>query len=955
MTTREVLLHYTVDGTPRRGSGFRIRDRFIVTADHCARGTDHAVWVNGHSSPATVVWRSLDADVDLAVLYADDLTVATPVECLLLDEDEPGVVSDCVAGGFPRWAVHQVSGGPGDGSWSSRAARAARVRGQVSIGDRDPAPADGGAPEPVLRFRGTFPDVVVGRVDDDPAWGGMGGAGVSVQAGGVQALLGVVASWQPTPSSNALTIVAFNTLERLESHHRDAVLDLLGQPSWRRWRRIETAGLKRAISGAIPRRPTVLVRRGVIDQVQTIISAPGEQAVVCPIADARGMGKTQVAAAVARECVREGWPIVWWVPARDPEVMICELAALATALGVAGDAEEPASAVARLRSWFTTFTGRALLVLDDATDPDAVQQVLPPRGCRVIITTVDGAFTALGRPLRLGGYTDDEACSYLIECTGVADRDGAARVAELLGRHPLALAQAASSIRGTSGRPPLSYRDYLHRCEEVPVTKLLRRLPGEDHPDSLGEALQRNLDAALALADDDRALLPLLGSISLLDTAGVDTSWLCQGWIDDLLDEAGRMSVLTWSPDGRSVRMHALMGRFLRETVTPQRLLGWFHGASSIVSSGRDQYDPQGQLSQRRALVERVSAHVDALMRTGGSRAALPHRLWLIWAFTDTAQPGRAIEGAGEAVTEAAALLGPDHPDVLTSRHNLACAYRSAGDLEHAIALFGDTLTDRERVLGRDHPDTLTSRDNLAGAYRAAGQVDQAITLYQETLADRERVLGRNHRRTLTCRDNLAGAHRSAGHFELAVSMFRQTLTDSERVLGPDHPDTLASRNNLAQAYRSAGDLGVAISLFRTTLTESERVLGADHPDTLTTRNNLAGAYQAAGDLDRALALYEATLTDRERVLGPDHPHTLASRSQLAGAYQAAGDPERAIPLFEETLAGCGRALSQGHPLTSSVAANLARARAGAVEWGSHRVPTQRRPHRTTGAGAEPI
>ena len=36
------------------------------------------------------------------------------------------------------------------------------------------------------------------------------------------------------------------------------------------------------------------------------------------------------------------------------------------------------------------------------------------------------------------------------------------------------------------------------------------------------------------------------------------------------------------------------------------------------------------------------------------------------------------------------------------------------------------TLADRERILGPDHPDTLNSRNNLATAYRAAGRTGEA-------------------------------------------------------------------------------------------------------------------------------------------------------------------------------------------------------------------------------------
>ena len=36
------------------------------------------------------------------------------------------------------------------------------------------------------------------------------------------------------------------------------------------------------------------------------------------------------------------------------------------------------------------------------------------------------------------------------------------------------------------------------------------------------------------------------------------------------------------------------------------------------------------------------------------------------------------------------------------------------------------TLADRERVLGPDHPDTLQSRNNLANAYQAAGRTGES-------------------------------------------------------------------------------------------------------------------------------------------------------------------------------------------------------------------------------------
>ena len=66
-------------------------------------------------------------------------------------------------------------------------------------------------------------------------------------------------------------------------------------------------------------------------------------------------------------------------------------------------------------------------------------------------------------------------------------------------------------------------------------------------------------------------------------------------------------------------------------------------------------------------------------------------------------------------------MLGPDHPDTLASRTNLALAYADAGRAAEDIPLFEQALASRDRVLGPDHPATLASRTNLAAAYQAIG------------------------------------------------------------------------------------------------------------------------------------------------------------------------------------------------------------------------------------------
>ncbi|OMG17155.1 tetratricopeptide repeat protein, partial [Actinomyces naeslundii] len=68
---------------------------------------------------------------------------------------------------------------------------------------------------------------------------------------------------------------------------------------------------------------------------------------------------------------------------------------------------------------------------------------------------------------------------------------------------------------------------------------------------------------------------------------------------------------------------------------------------------------------------------------------------------------------------------------------NLALDYQDAGRLDEAITLHEQNLKDLTHLLGPHHPSTLTSRNNLAEAYRAAGRIEDAEILF-ETPSDSE-------------------------------------------------------------------------------------------------------------------------------------------------------------------------------------------------------------------------
>jgi hypothetical protein len=59
-------------------------------------------------------------------------------------------------------------------------------------------------------------------------------------------------------------------------------------------------------------------------------------------------------------------------------------------------------------------------------------------------------------------------------------------------------------------------------------------------------------------------------------------------------------------------------------------------------------------------------------------------------------------------------VLGPDHPQTLTARHELADWRGELGEAVSAVTAYEELVADYLRVLGPDHPDTLTVRNDLA-------------------------------------------------------------------------------------------------------------------------------------------------------------------------------------------------------------------------------------------------
>ena len=577
-----------------------------------------------------------------------------------------------------------------------------------------------------------------------------------------------------------------------------------------------------------------VTRREQEDLFRAVFSAAAPRTVLVGM---HGCGKSQLAAAVAARCVEEEWPLVAWVNAESRGSVLEGLSELGQRMGVGTSDERTPETLAQrcLKALEEAEAADRLVVFDNVERADDLRGFIPQgEGLRVVATTtkrVDWA-QAHWRPIDVGGFEREQSITMLLDRTGEADRDAANTVADALGDLPVAVSQAAATVK----RSRCSLSTYLDRLRKYSLEDSVRRLDGDDYPDAVGSALWFAFQSALEEIGKqnprwEEIASHQLGILALLAASGVPRRWL-EGTDQDSSDrsslDAGEalnslveFSVCQFSEDGTKATLHRLQSRVIRENWKnePKEQAHAEEEAIDLLSSvdttrvrnpknGARRQDAVDLADQLRAVSEQDYSH--ALFsdpRFGNFFSST------LWHAAELGAPQAVIALSG-AVDHLGKILGDDHPHTLTSRGNLAGAYRAAGRLGEAIPLFEGVLADSARVLGDNHPHTLTSRNNLAGAYRAAGRLGEAIPLYEQALADSARVLGDNHPHTLTSRNNLAGAYRAAGRLGEAIPLYEQALADSARVLGDNHPHTLTSRNNLAYAYKAVGRLDDAMALF---------------------------------------------------------------------------------------------------------------------------------------------
>lgn len=277
-----------------------------------------------------------------------------------------------------------------------------------------------------------------------------------------------------------------------------------------------------------------------------------------------------------------------------------------------------------------------------------------------------------------------------------------------------------------------------------------------------------------------------------------------------------------------------------------------------------------------------------------------------------------------QVVEVRAGVVGPENPDTLRSRNNLALALLRGGKFAEAEREYREVVALQTKVLGPEDPDTLMSRTGLATALFRQAKFVESEQESRAVLQLSEKVLGPEHPDTLRSRNYLAGTLGSQNKHAESEAECRTVLKLRTKTLGPEHPETIASRNNLAGALMKQGKYAEAEEEYRGLIELNDKVLGAQHPQTFILRRNFVTALLHQKKYDEAAGEAGQVLAGNEKALGAEHPETLSSRAALAYALMNQGKFSEAEATFRDVIKLQERVLGPEHPDTLSSCSNLA-------------------------------
>ncbi|MFC8131988.1 FxSxx-COOH system tetratricopeptide repeat protein [Streptomyces sp. NPDC057302] len=731
--------------------------------------------------------------------------------------------------------------------------------------------------------------------------------------------------------------------------------------------------------GDIPRRNPHFTGRGAqLAQLRHWLDEAPSGAAMVALVGMPAIGKTQFAAEYAHRFAAQ-YDVVWWISAGTREAFRQGLADAAAALGVDQGDDRMDTVLRALRRG--TPYGRWLLVLDGADEPADIADCLPDGPGHVLITSQNSDWAEHQvETMRVLPLDRAESIRLVRRRIPRMRSSQADRLADELGDHPLAIAQALAYLDHTRIAVP----HYLDRLRDTSWERAPLRITG-DYPTTFSRALTTVLRR---LRESSPEAVDLLHVCVLFADSGAPLGLLRLSLPEPLRGQS--LDSLRWqemagtivahsladmesSEDGdetietpsATLRMHPLVRRVVRDDIAggyrstllrrvrhalaaadprdPENIRVWPQYAQ-IVPHLEPSATPGEALAEDSGLILNCARY---LHLRGESRSALSlvERVERAWTSRpdEDAPPqahllaarrsevlralghyGRALDADREEQERLRATALSQGADPIETTGDVAADLRGLGRYEDALEQARTACRAHEDLHGPSHPRTLQAVIGVADSLRLLGHYSQALLLDRRAVAGHQSHAEPPNAGSLLAQARHAMSLRLLGHYENALAQQLQATLGHRELLGFNNPATLCAEHHLALCELRNDAVGEALTRLREVCQAADELLGAHTPLALRAATSLAAAERSHGDLDDGTALCHDVANRHRSLYGPEHPCTAGVLTNLAAALRMGGDAPGAVTLDEQALRAAVTALGPHHPWTLGIAYNLA-------------------------------
>ena len=306
-----------------------------------------------------------------------------------------------------------------------------------------------------------------------------------------------------------------------------------------------------------------------------------------------------------------------------------------------------------------------------------------------------------------------------------------------------------------------------------------------------------------------------------------------------------------------------------------------------------------GELEQADAFAPRVQGALERLARpTSVELQVLRARSTLALAH-GRLDEAEALARAG--VELGTRLHGADSLWVGQDLNNLGLMQYEQGKFAEARVSFDAALRIKRAWLGPEHPDVIMARTNLAGVDEREGHVARARAELESVIADAERSLAPSPLLAAAL-GNLANLEATQGHGAAAVAWAERGVDVLDRTVEPDDLRYLPALLVLGLAYDAVGRSQDERAAYERAYAIADR-RDPDHPQKAYLLNNLAELDLAVGDVAAAREKLVRAVELWTRTHGADHPVTGQLEHTLARVELTAGAHAEAATLARESIA----------------------------------------------------